>query len=75
MPGKIRLAATAVIAAAGVVAIASSADAQPYHRGYGPGLVTSDVYLPYGGYYGSGSTGPFSGPFRTDSSPMAFGGN
>ncbi len=79
MPGDIRLAVTAIIAAAGVVAVSTGASAQyRNHRGYGPysnGLVTSDVYLPYGGgYYGSGAAGPYSGPFRTDSAPLTGGG-
>ena len=76
MLGTSRLAITAVVAAAAVVAISASANAQRgYYRGYAPGFVTSDVYLPYGGgYYGSGSTGPYSGPFRTDSAPLTGGG-
>lgn len=76
MLGNVRLAVTAVIVATSVMAISASANAQRgYYRGYGPGLVTSDVYLPYGGgYYGSGAAGPYSGPFRTDSAPTTGGG-
>jgi len=64
------------MAAVGVVAISSIANAQRGHyRGHQNGLVTSNVYLPYGGgYSGSGSTGRYSGPFRTDSAPGGGGG-
>ena len=75
MRGSIRLAVVAAIVAAGVAAISTGASAQRYYRGNQNGLVTSNVYLPYGGgYYGSGSTGRYSGPFRTDSAPGGGGG-